>query len=105
MWENVEQNDSEYGHFLRSAESIQYQAALAITGAIYWVSQTMLYKKLGIESMKFRHQFKVQGQSSDLLQYLIDLIPKPSLHYTRRFLLLPNFKVRTELFRNLFHML
>ena len=105
MWENVEQNNSEYGHFLGSGESIQYQAALVITIAIYWVSQTMLYKKLGIESMKFRHQFKVQGQSSGLLQYLIDLIHKPSRHYTRRFLLLPNFKVRTELFRNLFHML
>ena len=41
-------------------------------------------------------------QSSGLLQYLNDLIPKPSLHYTTRFSLLPNFKVRTELFRNLF---
>ena len=34
--------------------------------------------------------------------YLNDLIPKPSLCYTTRFSPVPNFKVRTELFRNSF---
>ena len=43
-----------------------------------------------------------QIQSSGLPQYLNYFIPKPSLCYTTRFSPLPNFKFRTELFRNLF---
>ena len=42
------------GRFCQKIESIQYQAALAITGAIHGTSQTRLYKELGIESMKLR---------------------------------------------------
>ena len=41
-------------------------------------------------------------KSNGLPQYLIDLIPKLSLRYTTRFLPLPNFEGRTELFRNSF---
>ena len=44
--------------------------------------------------------FKIQ--LSGLPQYLNDLIPKSSICYTTRFSPLPNFKVRTKLFRNLF---
>ena len=44
--------------------------------------------------------FKIQ--SSGLPQYLNYFIPNPSLCYTTRFSPLPNFKFRTELFRNLF---
>ena len=39
-------------------------------------------------------------QLSGLPQYLNDLIAKLSLRYTTRFLPLPKFKVRTEIFRN-----
>ena len=88
-------------------ESIQYQAALAITGAIHGTSQTKLYNELGIESMKLRqwirrlcYFFKIK--SSGLSQYLNDLVLKPSLRYTTCFSPLPNFKVRTKLFRNSF---
>ena len=35
-------------------ERIQYNAALAITGAIKRTSQSKLYNKLGFESLKFR---------------------------------------------------
>ena len=57
--------------------------------------------------MKLRQWFRrlcyfLKIQSSGLLQYLNDLIPKPSLRYTARFSPLPNFKVRTEVFRNSF---
>ena len=88
-------------------ESIQYHAALAITGAIHGTSQTKLYKELGIKSMKLRQWFRhlccfFKIQSSGLPQYLNDLIPKLSLHYTTHFSPLPNFKVRTELFMNSF---
>ena len=95
------------GSFCQKIESIQYQAALAITGAIHGTSQTKLYKILGIEAMKLRQWFKrlcyfFNIQSSGLPQYLNYLIPKLSLRYSTRFSPLPNFKVRTELFRNSF---
>ena len=88
-------------------ESIQHQAALAITGAIHGTPQTKLYNELGIESMKLRQWFRClcyffKIQLSGLPLYLNDLIPKSSLCYTTRFSPLPNFKVRTKLFRNLF---
>ena len=95
------------GSLCQKIESIQYQAALAITGAIHGTSQTKLYNELGIESMKLRQWFRrlccfFKIKSSGLPHYLNDLIPKPSLRYTTRFSPLPNFKVRTELFRNSF---
>ena len=99
------------GSFCQKTESIRYQAALAITGAINGTSQTKLYKELGIESMKLRQWFRrlcyfCKIQSSSFPQYLNDLIPKPSLSCTTPFSLFPNFKVRTELFRNsFFHIL
>ena len=95
------------GSLCQKIESIQYQAALAITGAIHGTSQTKLYNELGIESMKLRQWFRrlcyfFKIQSSGLPQYLNDFITKPSLPYTTRFSPLPNFKVRIELFRNSF---
>ena len=44
--------------FCQKIESIQYQAALAMTGAIHGTSQTKLYKELGIKSMKLRQWFR-----------------------------------------------
>ena len=89
--------------FCQKIESIQYQAALAITGAIHGTSQAKLYKELGIKSMKLRqwfwhlcYFFKIK--SSGLPQYLNDLIPKSSLRYSTCFSPLPNFKVRTKPF-------
>ena len=95
------------GSLCQKIESVQYEAALAITGAIHGTSQTKLYNELGIESMKLSPWFRrlcyfFKIQSSGLPQYLNDLIPKPFLRYTTRFSPLPNFKVRTELFRNSF---
>ena len=40
--------------FCSKIEQIQYNAALAITGAIRGTSQTKLYSELGLESLKFR---------------------------------------------------
>ena len=74
---------------------------------MHGTSQTKLYKELGIEPIKLRQWFRrlcyfFKIQSSGLPQYLNDLIPKLSLSYSTRFSPLPNFKVRTELFRNSF---
>ena len=46
------------GSLCQKIESIQYQAALAITGAIHGTSQTKLYNELGIESMKLSQGFR-----------------------------------------------
>ena len=40
--------------FINKIDKAQYDAALAITGAIRGTSQEKLYIELGIESVKFR---------------------------------------------------
>ena len=45
-------------NFCQKIETIQYNAALAITGAIKGTSQTKLYNELGLESFKFRPWFR-----------------------------------------------
>ena len=47
-------NDS----FCSKIESVQYNAALAIAGAIQGTSQTTLYRKLGLESLRSRQWFR-----------------------------------------------
>ena len=47
-------NDS----FCDMIERVQYNAALAITGAIKGTSQLKLYKELGFESLKFKRWFR-----------------------------------------------
>ena len=47
-------NDS----FVQKIESIQYNAALAITGSIRGSSKEKLYKELGIESLSSRRWFR-----------------------------------------------
>ena len=48
------QNES----FCNKLESIQYNAALAITGVIRGTSKTKLYKELGLEFLKRRRWFR-----------------------------------------------
>ena len=48
------QNES----FCNKLESIQYNAALAITGAIRGTSKVKLYKELGLEFLKSRRWFR-----------------------------------------------
>ena len=43
--------------FTQKIERIQYNATLAITGAMKGISQSKLYSKLGFESLKFRCWF------------------------------------------------
>ena len=47
-------NQPNNGSFCQKTESIQCQAALTRTGAIYGTFQTKLYNELGIESVKLR---------------------------------------------------
>ena len=75
--------------FCNKIERIQYNAALAITGAIRGTSQIKLYKELGLESVRFRGWFrrlstflktKIHGKP----KYLLKKIPSHHTHYNTR---------------------
>ena len=75
--------------FCTKIERIQYNAALAITGAIRGTSQIKLYKELGLESLWFRRWFrrlctflktKIHGKP----KYLLNKIPSSHTHYNTR---------------------
>ena len=78
-------NDS----FRDMIERVQYNAALAVTGAIKGTSQLKLYKELGFESLKFRRWFRhlcflYKLRTTQLPKYLYDLVPKGSCTYNTR---------------------
>ena len=86
----------------------QYDAALAITGAIRGTSQEKLYAELGIESLKFRQWFRKLAcfykiQSTGLPKYLLQLIPTNNHSYTlRKPLNMSHCYGRTDAFKNSF---
>ena len=67
-------------------ESVQYNASLAITGAIKGTSRLKLYSEIGLEPLKFKRWFRklctfCKIKSTGLSSYLYDLIPKSSHIY------------------------
>ena len=94
--------------FCSKIEWIQYNAALAITGAIRGTSQTKLYNELGLESLKFRRWFrwlctffkiKIYGKP----KYLLNKIPSSQIHYnTRNADQVETYYCRTDIFKNSF---
>ena len=61
--------------FHQKLESIQYNAYLAITGAVRGTSKEKLYQELGLESLQLRRWYKKLGMfykicKSESLQYL-----------------------------------
>ena len=68
-------------------ESVQCNAFLEITVAIIWTSRLKLYKKIGLESLKFRRWLrctfcKIKG--TYFSSYLHELIPERSHMYNTR---------------------
>ena len=65
--------------FQQKVETIQYNAALAITGAIRGSSSEKLYQKLGLETLQQRHWYRklccfykiLKSQSESHTQYVI----------------------------------
>ena len=94
--------------FCQKLESYQYNAGLAITGAIRGTSQTKLYNELGLESLKFRRYFRrlctfFKIQQSGLPSYLYNLIPHSNHSYiTRQTDKIESFYCRTDVFKNSF---
>ena len=70
-------------------ESVQYNAALAITGAIKSKSQIKLYNELGLESLKFSRWFRKRRLLFKIIkhglpEYLFNLIPQSNHQYNIR---------------------
>ena len=75
--------------FTQTIERIQYNTALAITGAIKGTSQSKLYSDLGFESLKFRRWFKklctlFKIKATGKPEYLFYIIPKTNHLYNAR---------------------
>ena len=89
-------------------ESIQYNACLAITGAIRGPSTEKIYQELGLESLisrrwfrKLCHFYKIFNDKSP--SYLFNLIPNfDRVHNTRLSYNVPTIKVKHNYFKNSF---
>ena len=89
-------------------ESIQYNACLAITGAIRDTSTEKTYQEFGLESLKSRrwfrklcHFYKIFNDKSP--SYLFNLIPNFNrVHNTRLSYNIPTIKVKHDYFKNSF---
>ena len=91
--------------FCNMIERVQYNDALAITGAIKGTSQQKIYNKLGFESLRFRRWFRrmcafYKIKTTQLPSYLYDLIPKSNHNYnTRNIGHLDPYYCRTDVFK------
>ena len=92
-------------------ESIQYNAILAITGAIKGTFRLKLYKELGLESLKsqrtlrpLRHLWAFHKiVSNHLPSYLFNLSPQSTHAYqTRTSSNIPGYQCRTDTFKHSF---
>ena len=94
--------------FSDKIESVQYNAALAITGAIRGTSKDKLYKELGLEYLSSRRWFKRLCLFHKIYHnkspgYLYSLIPKPrEIFNLRNQHLIPQIFCRTNIFSDSF---
>ena len=94
--------------FSNRNESVQCNAALAITGTIRGTSKKKLYQELGFETMKERMWFwkrycfyKILNNQAPV--YLYSLLSPPNRHYnTRKYSKVRQIFCRTETFSNSF---
>ena len=90
--------------FCEKLESIQYNAALAITGAIQGTSRDKIYAELGLESLKARRRYKrlscmFKIMNKQAPNYLINLIPKCNQTMRTRNSHKPVIHCRTDCFK------
>ena len=94
--------------FHQNIESIQYNAALAITGAVRGTSREKLYQELGFESLQQRRWyrklcclFKIINNQSP--RYLFQLVPSPNTRYfSRNSENIPQLRTKHDFFKNSF---
>ena len=95
-------------YFHHKLESIQYNACLAITGAIRDISKENLYQELVLQSLQLRRWYRKLRMSYKIYknkspQYLFKLIPEKTNAYpTRNVDNIPCFKIRHNFFKNYF---
>ena len=94
------QNES----FCDIIESVQYKAALAITGAIQGTSREKIYQELGLEPLKSRRWYKrlccmYKIMTGKAPNYLINLIPKCDTTIRTRNNSILTFHCRTDSFK------
>ena len=98
------QNES----FCEKLESVQYKAALAITGVIQSTSREKIYQELGLESLKSRRWYKrlscmFKIMKEEAPNYLINLVPKHETNArTRNSSIATHFQLPNRLFQVLF---
>ena len=94
--------------FHEKIESIQYNACLALTGAMRGTSKEKIYQELGLESLQIRRWYRklclfykiYKNQSPS---YLYNIIPTTNTHYTfRNSDKIPYFKTKHNFFKNSF---
>ena len=93
--------------FCEKNESVQYKAALVITGAIQGTSRDKIYQELGLESLKSRRWYKrltclFKIMRNEAPNYLINLIPKCEHTIKTRNSHKPSYHCQTECFKNYF---
>ena len=93
--------------FHQNIESIQYNAALAITGAVRGTSREKLYQELGFESLQQRCWYRklcclykiIKNQSPS---YLFQLVPSPNRYFSRNSENIPQLRTTYDFFENFF---
>ena len=106
---NIDYGDLEYGDviydrafnksFQNKLVSLQYNAALAITGAIRGSSRENLYQELGLDSLKSRRCDQNCASFSNFPYTFFDMIRKVlSTRTTRNHNNIPLFNVKQEYF-------
>ena len=94
--------------FHQKLEFIQYNACLAITGAIRGTSNEEFYQEIGLESLQLRRCYRKLGMfykicKSKSPQYLFKLIPEKTLSYvTRNAENIPLFNTKHNFYKNSF---
>ena len=94
--------------FHQKLDSIQYNAALAITGAIRGTSKEKLYDELGLETLEKRRWYRKLCCFFKIFRYkcpkyLFNIIPTSvSTYNTRNTNNIPLFKVKHNFFQNSF---
>ena len=101
--------DQAFNNFFHAKiESIQYNACLAITGAIRGTSREKIYQKLGLESLQLRRSYRklclfYKVFKNEHPKYLFNLIPVRRTPYaTRTVGNIPLIKTKHNFFKNSF---
>ena len=91
-YENTDDNpNTKLNCQMQILESLQYQAALAVTGAWMGTSSRKIYRELGWETLHHRRWFRRITQFYKIMngltpQYLLDPIPVPRKHLFGRYI-------------------